>query len=81
MLTKIYEVATDVCRSVMGCFGPSLFGTTLVKSSTIAVVPEYPAVLFLKPPLVEEFGAVLMFRYGSKSIENRLPPIDRIVPL
>ena len=75
-------MATDVCRSVMGCFGPSLFGTTLVKSSTIAVVPPERAVDLILKPLVEaEVGAVLMLVYISISIGNQSPPVDRIVPL
>ena len=52
----------------------------LVKSNTIAVaVPEFPFVLLLN--LIEEVGTVLMLSHQSISIENRLPPIDRIVPL
>ena len=52
----------------------------LVKSSTIAmVVPEFLFVLLLN--LIEEVGTVLMLLHRSISIENRLPPVDRIVPL
>ena len=52
----------------------------LVKSKTIAVVvPEFLFVLLLN--LIEEVGTVLMLLHRSISIENRLPPVDRIVPL
>ena len=53
---------------------------TLVKSSTVALVPECLVDLILKP-LIEEVGTLLMLVHRSMSIENRLPPVDRIVPL
>ena len=52
----------------------------LVKSKTIAVVvPEFLFVLLLN--LIEEVGTVLMLLHRPISIQIRLLPVDRIVPL
>ena len=52
----------------------------LVKPSTLAMALEYLVVLFLKP-LIEEVGALLVLVQRPVSIENRLPPVDRIALL
>lgn len=52
----------------------------LVKSNTIGL-PERAVNLILKPLVKAEVGAAWMLVHISISIENRSPPVDRIVSL